>query len=103
MLEFSSVDTYIGSKTSLEAKIRAIDNVIDALLLTALRSAGTADRMEYNIDDGQSKLKLVYRSPKEVTEAINALETVKQVYVNRRTGRITRLVDSKNFRNGRRC
>lgn len=98
MVIYDSADIYIASQTSLRAKIAAIDAVIIALINTCLKAAATGNVTEYNLDTGQTKIKTMYRSPKEVSEAITAFETVKNYYVNQLNGgRRLKLVDSKNL------
>jgi len=98
MVVYDSADIYISSQTSLKAKIIAIDAIIDALLVTCLKAASTGNVTEYNLDTGQTKIKTMYRSPKEVSDAITAFQGVKNYYVNQLNGgRRLKLVDSKNF------
>jgi hypothetical protein len=98
MVIYDSADIYVSSQTTLRAKIAALDAIIDALITTCLKSAATGNVTEYNLDTGQTKIKTMYRSPKEVSDAITAFETVKNYYVNQLNGgRRLKLVDSKNF------
>lgn len=103
MVLYDSAKIYIESCTTLEAKIAGINLILDALESTALEAAGKGDVTEYSLDDGQTKIKTVYRSPMEVANAITAFETIKQRYVNKLNGRVVRMIDSKSFtrrRNG---
>lgn len=87
---------YIASKTSLEAKIVAIDKLIDAMILDTIdaemnppdwvSNAGTAS---YMMDDGQMRVNTVYRSVDAIVIGIKALERLKQIYVNRFNGPLT--------------
>lgn len=47
----------------------------------------------YELDDGQVRIKTGYRSVEDVTKGITALETMRQMYLNRLNGRATVLVD----------
>lgn len=98
MVEYNSAEIYISSKTSLKAKIAAIDAVITALETTALKAAATGNVEEYQLDDGQVKIKTLYRNVNEVANSIEAFMRIRQIYVNRVNGRMVRLVDSKNFK-----
>lgn len=84
--------------TSIRAKITKIDAVIDALLTTALKSVQTGNRVEYQIDTGQTKQKVVYSSTESVTKAIQEYEKIRQIYVNKLTGSEFRNVDQRNLR-----
>lgn len=97
MVVFDSAAIYIDSVTSIKEKIVRIDAIITALETTALKAAETGSVTEYTLDDGQTKIHQVYRSPMEVQRSIEAFETIKQRYINKLNGRVTRLMDSQNF------
>ena len=97
MIVFDSAQLYIESKVTLRAKIIAIDAIITALETTALQAAATGNVSEYFLDTGQTKIRSVYRSPAEVSNSITAFEAIRQRYINRLNGRMTRLMDSRNF------
>ena len=100
MVTFDSCGLYIKSCATLRAKIAAIDAIIDALELSAITVAGGGDTVsEYQLNDGQTIIKEVYRGSAGIAKAINDYEAIKQRYVNRLHGRAIRLVDSKNFKN----
>ncbi len=97
MVVFDSSAIYIDCATTLREKIARIDAVITALETTALKSAATGNLSEYWLDDGQTKIKTVYRSPAEVERSITAFEKIRQRYINQLNGRVVRLVDGKSF------
>jgi|SRR6478609_5858472 len=97
---YDTAGKYLQSCTTLEAKIIALDNVIavlEAQLLTPA-SSGNDNISEYQLNDGQTIIREVYRGTKGITAALESMEMLKQKYVNRLNGRVHRLVDSKNFR-----
>ena len=99
MVVFDSAAIYIKTaKTHLD-KIKKIDAIIDALENTALDAAANSDVTEYSLDDGQTKIKTMYRSSTEIIKAIQSYEQLKQMYVNRLNGRMVRLMDGKSFVN----
>ncbi len=100
MVEYSSASLYIESATSLCDKIAKIDTVLDALLNTVLEAAETDNITEYQLDDGQTKIKAIYKGADAVLRSISALERVKQIYVNRLNGHSVRMIDSRNLRRG---
>tara|TARA_R110001632_G_scaffold183114_7_gene303223 strand:- start:596 stop:901 length:306 start_codon:yes stop_codon:yes gene_type:complete len=100
MVEYSSASKYIESATSLCDKITKLDAVLDALMTTVLDAASTDSITEYQLDDGQTKIKTIYKGAAGVLASINALERVKQIYVNRLNGRSFRMIDSRNQRRG---
>jgi hypothetical protein len=104
MVSYDSAQIYIQCGSTLLDKIARIDAIITALEDTALKAASTDNITEYQLNDGQTIIKTVYKGADSVMRSIMAFEKIKQMYVNRLNGRVIRLVDSKNFtgrRNGR--
>lgn len=97
---FDSAYIYINQGIDVRAKIARINNIITALEDSALKAAASGNVSEYSLDDGQTKIRTVYRNAEDVASAINAFETVRQRWINQLNGRQVRLVDSKNFNNG---
>lgn len=97
MVEYTSEGIYLDSCTTNQAKVVAIDAIINSLMASAASNAGNAGISEYWLDDGQTKIKKVYRSSSSIFDAIKDFERLKQMYVNRINGRMVRLVDGKNF------
>ena len=85
---FLSISQYIECKQTLYDKIVAINNLISAMELKLVEATTNTNYSEYQLDDGQMKVRTVYRSTKEVTDGILALEQLKQRYVNRYNGRV---------------
>jgi len=98
MVTYDSEFDYIDSATTLKAKVTAIDAVIDKLETTLLKAATSDLFEEYLLDDGQTKIKTVYRSVEAITKGLTGLEAIKQRYINRLQGRVVTMVDEKNFR-----
>lgn len=86
---FDSTYKYIQSCTTLQQKIAAIDSVIDILIgqLSSPSSSNSDNVSEYQLNDGQTIIREVYRGTKGITEALASLEQQKQLYVNRLNGR----------------
>jgi hypothetical protein len=85
----------------LREKIARIDAIITALEDAALKGAATGHLDEVSLDDGQTKIKTLYRNVTQITASITGFEAIKQRYVNQLNGRSLRLVDAKNFYIGR--
>ncbi len=98
MVEYDSAAVYIEGAVSLRDKISRINEVIDALIKAATAAAANDGISEYALDNGQTKIKTVYRGTAAIFNSIKDFERLKQIYVNRLNGHVTRLVDSKNFR-----
>lgn len=97
MAIFLSSAIYVQSRTTMEAKITAIDAIIDALMLSAATAATKDGIEEYWLNDGQTQIKESYRSTEAILKSIEAFERLRQMYINRLNGRMVRLMDSKNF------
>lgn len=97
MIVFDSAQLYIEEASGMKEKIVRIDDVINGLLHSALKSAETGNIGEYSLDDGQTKIRTVYKDVAQIYASINAFEKLKQTYVNRLNGRVTRLFDQRNF------
>lgn len=103
MLYYDSAAIYINSAASQQARLANINAVLTALyaqrLATALNDT-KANVSEYSLDDGQTKIKTVYRNLDQINNAIHTLERERQTVYNQLNGRMTRLRDQRNFRNG---
>lgn len=91
---------YIQSRTDLKAKIIAIDAIIQAnedLMLQQVLSQAGGTAM-YELDDGQVRIKVGYRSMDELSKTMTGLETIKQRYINQLNGRSTTLRDKSTLR-----
>lgn len=97
MVEYSSEVAYLESKTDAKSKIKAIDAIVDQLLITAAKAALSEDVTEYSLDDGQTKIKTIRRPVSAIMKSIADLRTLQQEYINQLNGRIIQLRDSKNF------
>ena len=73
---FIYISQYIESKCSLAAKIAAIDALIEAMELKMLDTTAGAIYDEYQMDDGQMKVRTKFRSVQDVADGITALEGI---------------------------
>jgi hypothetical protein len=96
---FTSTRKYIESFTTVRDRIAAIDRAIDALILLCADTEIIEKQYidEYSLDDGQTKIRAKYRNIESIQASIEALYKVRNLLVNRRTGRHFRLVDGRNF------
>ncbi len=97
MVIFKSASEYVGTCASLAAKIAAIELIQEALLTTAMRAVEQGDISQYSLNDGQVIISTTYRNSTEITNAYNSFERIKQMFINRKNGRMIRLVDYKTF------
>lgn len=101
MVTYNSAGVYIESCKTVREKIVAIDAIINALMLTAAKSASNDNILQYSLNDGQTVINTMYRGTKAIFQSIESFERLKQMYINKLNGRVIRLVDSKNFTGGR--
>lgn len=97
MVTYDSAAVYVDQCSTLQAKITAIDAIIDALLLTAVKAAAGENISQYSLNDGQVIISTTYKTAADVQKSITAFEQIRQMYINRINGRVIRLVDSKNL------
>lgn len=97
MVVFESIAAYLGTCSGLNAKIAALDVIIDKILVSAAAAAESGHLDEYWWDDGHVKIRTKYRNMTDITKSILMYEQLRQMYINRKTGRITRLMDHKSF------
>ena len=107
MIVYESSYNYIQCAPDLFTKITRMDALINAYSDALLAGALDSNTSEYMLDDGQSKIKEVTRSPSDLIKSIEAMEKLRNMYVVQynklNTGSIFRLMDSKNLRSGYGC
>lgn len=94
---YSSFDKYLGTCESIQAKILAIDLIIDQLLIAMTKAAAGEETTQYSLNDGQTVISATTRSVESISRSIVALEALQNRYRSRLHGRVGRFVDSKNF------
>lgn len=100
-MTYESAYEYIDSSTTIQEKITKIDQVINALYDTAIKSASNDNISEYWLNDGQTQIKTVYKGTDQVMKSIKDFEMLRDMlvvkYNKRNIGSVYRLVDGKNF------
>lgn len=86
------------SRAQIIAKIGQIDAIIESLINTAMISVGNGNMIQYELDTGQTKQKVEYTSPQQVTDALAMYEQLRQYYNNKLQPRQFKLTNSQNFR-----
>jgi hypothetical protein len=91
------------SDASLRAKINEINLLIDELGNTAMKSVLAGNHAEYEMDTGQTRVRIEYTSVASVKKAMQDLEDLAQFYLNKlnRTTGATRLMPENNFKHRR--
>jgi hypothetical protein len=103
MVQYDSEQIYVDSalngltrRAQLKLKVIRIEAIQDALLSYALTAASKGSN-EYQLNDGQTIIKMVYRTPEQISKAYEAFEKIKNEIVNQLNGRMVRLSDGRNF------
>lgn len=84
-----SITDYVSEQTTIQAKITALNNVIDKLELSMLDVADSAAYKDYWMKDGQMEVRATYNSIDDVVKQIEKLTKLKVYYQNKLTGRIS--------------
>jgi len=104
MVTYTSAYEYLSTCQSFRDKAAACNRIIAALLTTAEIAAAGDEVTEYSIDDGQTKIKTIYKGADAVFASIKRFEDLKEFYEarlsNMKNGRIMRLMDVKNVQGG---
>ncbi len=87
---------YIIDSTGLKDRYDRICLIIAGLETQQLAVIANSDIEEYTLDDGQTKIKTVYRDLESITKAILDFTKIKNQILQQLTGtRIVRLADAK--------
>jgi hypothetical protein len=78
---------YIEGATGLVERLTRIEAIIEALELRQVEVIGKSNVEEYQLDDGQVRIKTIYRSADQIAKAIEAYERLKQKILNKLNGR----------------
>ena len=70
---------YIQSATTLTERAVKIESIIDGLYDLMVAQIANSDVDEYNLDDGQVKIKTKYRGTEAIAKAIKAYEKLLQL------------------------
>lgn len=102
MYVFKSGSEYVQSCKTVKEQIAAINAIITALLVVAIKAAENGDISQYSLDNGQTVISTTYRNAADVAASIDRWRKLRNTIVNEKVGRgMVRLVDSKNFPNRR--
>lgn len=93
-----TVDQYLESRTTLCARIAAIDAIITSALtkMAAYVSSGEFITEEAWLDDGMMKTRVNFRSAEETTKMITEMRKLKNMFKGDLNGRSTRLLSGNN-------
>lgn len=104
--EYGSITLYVADQQTVVDKIAALDKIEMQLLNSMLDASMGApvNTSMYELDDGQVRIKVAYRSVMEIENALNGIQRTKNYYINQLNGRTVVLRDRSTYRGGyRRC
>jgi hypothetical protein len=83
---FITISQYIESKQSIADKIVAYDTIISGMESAILRATESGEYAEYEMDDGQMKVRAKYRSASDMARALDTILKLRQRYVTKYNG-----------------
>lgn len=92
---FMTISEFVECKSKLIGKVATYDILIQKFEEAILAGAESGHILQYEMDDGQMKVRTQYRNMKDMTEAMNGLIKIRQYYINKANGSSIRLVGGK--------
>ncbi len=89
---FMTIQHYVECKSKLIGKIATYDLLIQNMENSMLTAITSGHLIQYEMDDGQMKVRAQYRNISDMTEAMNGLVKLRQMYINKANGRSMRSV-----------
>lgn len=86
-LEYMTINQYVECKSKLIGKVATYDLLIESMEKAILEGAVSGHLVQYEMDDGQMKVRAQYRNINDMASALSGLERVRQMYINRISGR----------------
>ena len=98
-MTYNTISAFIGSKTSAQDRIDAIELLIGTMMLRLADAADgqAANVDEYEMNDGQMRVRTRYRSVADVERGIQSLIKLKNYYINLHNGHVTMLRDVRGL------
>ena len=89
---YMTIEQYFECKSKLIGKIATYDLLITNMESAMLKGIVSGHLIQYEMDDGQMKVRAQYRNIDDMTSAMNGLIRIRQMYINQTNGRGRRLV-----------
>lgn len=90
--EYMTIPQYIECKSKLIGKVATYDILIESMESALLEATVSGHLSEYEMDDSMMRVRTRYRSINDMQNALNGLRRIRQDYINKINGRVTRLV-----------
>lgn len=86
------------TREELNLQLQEIRALKSALISSSLATITAGNTYEYELDTGQTRQRVRYRTMKEITDAIQYFRVLENDILSKlRGGRVSRLVNYKNF------
>jgi hypothetical protein len=93
--EFTTVSSYFECKSKLIGKIATYDLLIESMEKTLMAGIESGHLLQWELDDGQMKVRSQYRNVNDLTKAMEGLIRLRQYHINKTNGSSIRLVGGK--------
>ena len=90
--EFTTIPQFFECASKLIGKVAVYDALIEAFEKAILESTVSGHLLQYEMDDGQMKVRVQYRNTKDMVTTMEGLIKLRQYYITKHNGRVTRLV-----------
>jgi hypothetical protein len=85
--EYTTIEHFVEEKSKLIGKVATYDLLIEGMEKSILESTISGHLIQYELDDGQMKVRTMFRNTNEMVEAMIGLIKIRQMYINRYNGR----------------
>ena len=87
--EYMTIPHYFEEKSKFIGKIATYDLLIEGLEKAIMESTVSGHLVQYELDDGQMKVRTNYRKISDLIDAMTGLQRLRQGYLNQYNGRVT--------------
>ena len=85
---YTSISHFVEEKSKLIGKVATYDLLIEGMEAAILESTVSGHLVQYELDDGQMKVRTMYRNTKEMVATMDGLIKIRQRYVNKLNGSV---------------
>lgn len=86
-VEYMTISQYVECKSKLIGKVATYDILIESMEKAILEATVSGHLNQWELDDGQMKVRNMYRSIGQMTDGLQGLRKIRQDYINQYNGR----------------
>ncbi len=90
--DYMTIEKYVECSSKIIGKVATYDLLIEGLEASILSATLSGQYAEYEMDDGQMKVRIRFRSIDQMIAGMQGLRKIRQDYINQYNGRGIRLV-----------